>query len=228
MKRILALLMVLVLSVTVFAGCSDEKEEKSKEESAVSRVTGITVDVTIEDNLIYYANIEVENYGTIVVELDQKQAPLTVKNFVSLAKSGFYDGLTFHRIIKNFMIQGGDPDGDGTGGSDQKIKGEFSSNGWNNTIKHERGVISMARSNDKNSANSQFFIMHKTSPHLDGDYAAFGYVLSGMEVVDGICNDAKPLDGNGTIAFSKQPVIKSVTITTAERPAEESSEISEG
>ena len=136
----------------------------------------------------YYADIEVENYGTITVKLYGQQAPITVNNFVNLAKSGFYDGLCFHRVIPGFMIQGGDPLGNGMGGSDEKIKGEFKANGVNNELKHERGVISMARSFDKNSASSQFFIMHKNAPHLDGSYAAFGRVVSGIEVVDEIAS----------------------------------------
>ncbi len=124
--------------------------------------------------------------GRITLELDENAAPETVKNFVGLAKSGFYDGLCFHRVIEGFMIQGGCPLGTGTGGSGSSIKGEFESNGFHNPLKHERGVISMARSQDKNSASSQFFIMHADAPHLDGDYAAFGRVVSGLEAVDAI------------------------------------------
>ncbi len=227
MKKLIALFLVLVLSLSVFVGCSDDNTDKSSENSKGPRPTGATVDVEIKNELLYYANIEIKDYGTIIVELDQWQAPITVENFVELAMSGFYDGLTFHRIISNFMIQGGDPDADGTGGSDKTIKGEFISNGVNNTIKHERGVISMARSQKNDSASSQFFIMHKTSPHLDGSYAAFGYVTEGMEIVDKICASAKPLDSNGTIAFSKQPVITKITITTKDRPMESSEEDSE-
>ena len=159
------------------------------------------------------AVIDVKDYGTITVELYPDIAPITVENFVTLAKKGFYDGLTFHRIIKGFMIQGGDPLGNGTGGSDKTIKGEFSGNGVNNPLKHTRGVISMARSSDPNSASSQFFIMHEDAPHLDGQYAAFGKVTEGMEVVDKIAKDAKPIDNNGTIPSSKQPVINSIKIT---------------
>ncbi|MBP3273059.1 MAG: peptidylprolyl isomerase [Ruminococcus sp.] len=130
--------------------------------------------------------IEMANGGKIKLELYPEQAPITVANFEKLVKEGFYDGLIFHRVIKNFMIQGGDPEGTGMGGSKEKIKGEFLANGVNNTIKHERGVISMARSAMPDSASSQFFIVHKTSPHLDGQYAAFGRVVEGMEVVDEI------------------------------------------
>ena len=132
------------------------------------------------------AQIEMENGKKITLELYPEAAPITVENFVSLVKSGFYNGLGFHRIISGFMIQGGDPLGTGTGGSKNKIKGEFLANGVNNPIKHTRGVLSMARSMDPNSASSQFFIMHKDAPHLDREYAAFGKVTEGMEVVDQI------------------------------------------
>ncbi len=159
-----------------------------------------------------YADITVADYGTITVELDGSSAPETVENFVSLAESGFYDGLTFHRIMEGFMIQGGDPNGDGTGGSDQTITGEFTSNGVDNQLSHTRGAISMARSNDYNSASSQFFIVHEDSQFLDGEYAVFGYVTEGMEVVDQICEDANPIDNNGTIPANEQPVITSVSI----------------
>lgn len=167
----------------------------------------------------YTAKIEVENYGTITVELYHDIAPVTVDNFVKLAKSGFYDGLTFHRIMEGFMIQGGDPLGNGRGGNTDEygnkitIKGEFKSNGVNNTLSHKRGVISMARSADSyNSASSQFFIMQQDATYLDGEYAAFGQVISGMDVVDKICADANPVDGNGTIPSEKQPKIISITI----------------
>lgn len=130
--------------------------------------------------------IEMENGGIIKLELYPEHAPITVANFEKLVKEGFYDGLIFHRVIKDFMIQGGDPEGTGMGGAKEKIKGEFARNGVNNPIKHTRGVISMARSMMPDSASSQFFIMHKDAPHLDGSYAAFGKVIEGMEVVDAI------------------------------------------
>ncbi|MDO5328517.1 MAG: peptidylprolyl isomerase [Coriobacteriia bacterium] len=158
------------------------------------------------------AEIVIKNYGTIVVGLDANQAPKTVENFKKLANQGFYNGLTFHRIIKDFMMQGGDPKGDGTGGSPDKVKGEFSSNGINNTLAHTRGAISMARSQSNDSGSSQFFIMQKTNSSLDGQYACFGYVQSGIEIVDKICNEAKPSDNNGTIPKANQPIIQSITI----------------
>ena len=132
--------------------------------------------------------IEMENGGIIKLDLDATAAPKTVANFEKLVKDGFYDGLTFHRIIPGFMIQGGDPLGNGMGGAEEKIVGEFAANGHKNPIKHTRGVISMARAYDPNSASSQFFIMHKDAPHLDGQYAAFGKVSEGMEVVDEIAS----------------------------------------
>ncbi|MCR5309640.1 MAG: peptidylprolyl isomerase [Bacilli bacterium] len=134
------------------------------------------------------AIIDIKDYGTIKVELNPKEAPITVANFVKLAKSRFYNGLTFHRVIKGFMIQGGCPKGNGTGGPGYTIKGEFSSNGVPNTISHKRGVISMARAYDPNSAGSQFFIMHKDGNFLDGQYAAFGETVEGIEVVDKVAS----------------------------------------
>ena len=133
-------------------------------------------------------------------------------NFIQLAEDGFYDGLTFHRIISGFMIQGGDPLGDGTGGSDEEIKGEFAQNGVENDISHDRGVISMARSNDPDSASSQFFIVHEDSQFLDGSYAAFGHVTDGIEIVDEICEDTPVQDGDGTVDPDDQPVITSVKV----------------
>lgn len=158
----------------------------------------------------HHATIEVEGYGAIKLELDADVAPVTVANFAKLAGEGFYDGMTFHRIIEGFMVQGGDPNGNGTGGSDEKIVGEFSDNGHPNSISHVRGTISMARSQAYNSASSQFFIMQADTPSLDGQYAAFGHVTEGMDVVDAMCEAARPTDNNGTIAAADQPRIASV------------------
>lgn len=152
--------------------------------------------------------IEVKGFGTIMVELDKEAAPKTVENFEKLVSEGFYDGLTFHRIIKGFMIQGGDPKGIGTGDSKVKIPGEFKSNGWDNPISHKRGVISMARAQNPNSASCQFFIVHEDSEFLDGDYAAFGHVTEGMDVVDAIASvDTYPND-----MPCKKVVIKKISI----------------
>ena len=157
--------------------------------------------------------ISIKDYGKMELELDANTAPITVTNFISLIEDKFYDGLTMHRIIDGFMIQGGDPLGDGTGGSSNKIKGEFSSNGVENNISHVRGVISMARSNDMDSASSQFFIVHQDSSHLDGNYAAFGKVTSGIEVVDKIVESVSKLgDNNGLIPKEKQPIIEYIKV----------------
>ena len=162
---------------------------------------------------VRHAEITVRDYGTIKLELDEGTAPITVANFIKLAKDGFYDGLTFHRIMDGFMIQGGDPLGNGTGGAKDTIKGEFSKNGVMNPISHVKGVISMARSNAPDSASSQFFITVADSTFLDGSYAAFGRVTEGMEVAEQIAKDAKPVDNNGTILPEQQPVIESIVIT---------------
>ncbi len=156
--------------------------------------------------------IKIKDYGTISVELDADVAPITVTNFVKLVKEGFYDGLTFHRIISGFMIQGGDPLGNGTGGSEQTIKGEFAANGVENGLSHTRGTISMARSQDYNSASSQFFIMHEDNAGLDGQYAAFGTVTEGIEIVDKICEDTQVEDNNGTVLAENQPKIESIKV----------------
>ena len=213
MKKTLTLLLAVCLLLTVTA-CGTQGTATSQTD--VTTLTGEDAYTSqfelLYENLTYYVDMEIADYGTVTVQLDQSAAPITASNFVALAESGFYDGLTFHRIISGFMVQGGDPKGNGTGGSDTKIKGEFAANGWDNPIKHARGVISMARSKAYDSASSQFFIMHADAPHLDGGYAAFGYVTEGMEVVDAVCEAAKPVDNNGSIAKENQPVITSVTV----------------
>ena len=197
-KKILALMMASVLLLGLLSGCGKKEDDVSEAE--------------VTEAETYFADIEIADYGTITVELDAKAAPITVENFVTLAKDGFYDGLTFHRIIYGFMMQGGDPNGNGTGGSENKITGEFSANGVENPLSHTRGAISMARAQDPNSASSQFFIVHADSEFLDGQYAAFGYVIEGIEIVDAICEDAMPVDSNGSMLPADQPVITSVTI----------------
>lgn len=159
-----------------------------------------------------FADIDIEGYGTVTVELDREAAPKTVENFVKLADEGFYDGLTFHRIMEGFMMQGGDPTGTGMGGSEENVAGEFADNGYDNPISHVRGTISMARSNNPDSASSQFFIVQEDSTFLDGAYAGFGTVTDGMDIVDAICEAAQPIDDNGTIRAEEQPVITTVTI----------------
>lgn len=193
------------------------EEESSSESSEDSTAEESTEPVVPVEGLkaTHEAAIEIENYGTIKLDLYEEAAPITVKNFVELAQSGFYNGLTFHRIMKGFMMQGGDPTGSSKGGSGQTIKGEFSQNGWDNPISHLRGTISMARpAGNMDGASSQFFIVHKDNTQsLDGLYASFGRVTEGIEIVDKICNEAQPTDNNGTIEKSQQPVIKSITVT---------------
>ena len=196
MKKWMTIFFVL-LTVVSLVGCSSSKTtEKTKKTK------------TLKGN--YQVEIKIKDYGTIYAEIDADTAPITVTNFVNLCKNHFYDGLTFHRIIKDFMIQGGDPNGDGTGGSEETIKGEFSDNGVENPLKHTRGALSMARSQDNDSASSQFFIVQKTASHLDGQYAVFGYVYEGMDIVDKICDDVQVEDNNGTVAKENQPVIESI------------------
>lgn len=193
MKKI-GYLLIVVLTCFLITGCGSDGDDKM--------LSGkINAEINIKD------------YGVIKLELDADSAPITVTNFVNLVNDKFYDGLTFHRIIDGFMIQGGDPLGNGTGGSDKTIKGEFKNNGVENNISHTRGTISMARSQANDSASSQFFIVQSDSTFLDGSYAGFGHVTSGMEIVDKICKDTKTEDDNGTIEKENQPVIESIKIT---------------
>lgn len=193
MKKI-GYLLIVVLTCFLITGCSSDGDDKM--------LSGkINAEINIKD------------YGVIKLELDADSAPITVTNFVNLVNDKFYDGLTFHRIIDGFMIQGGDPLGNGTGGSEKTIKGEFKNNGVENNISHTRSTISMARSQANDSASSQFFIVQSDSTFLDGSYAGFGHVTSGMEIVDKICKDTKTEDDNGTVKKENQPVIESIKIT---------------
>ncbi len=156
--------------------------------------------------------IKIKDYGTIVVEMDRKNAPITVDNFINLVNNKFYDGLVFHRIMSGFMIQGGAPSDNSNLALVKNIKGEFKKNGVTNNISHTRGVISMARANDMNSASTQFFIVHKDSTFLDGNYAGFGYVVSGMDVVDKICENVIVTDDNGSVKEGMEPIIESIRV----------------
>lgn len=187
MKKLISIFLVIIIALT--AGCGK------------SGTSGK-----------HQAEIDIKDYGIIKVELDADAAPISVANFMELADSGFYDGLTFHRIISGFMIQGGDPLGTGIGGSEKTIKGEFSTNGVKNPLPHTRGAISMARSQANDSASSQFFIVHEDSVFLDGSYACFGYVTEGMDIVDKICEDTQVQDTNGTVLKANQPIITSIKI----------------
>ena len=204
--------------VAVAVGCSGDPvspsqgDDAATEQASTADITSVSEDDPYATG-IHHAAIEVEGYGTIEVALNANVAPITVSNFCHLAEEGFYDGLTFHRVVPGFMIQGGDPEGNGTGGSDQTIKGEFEDNGVENNIPHTRGTISMARSSDYDSASSQFFIMQETTDSLDGQYAAFGTVTSGMEVVDAICEGVTIADEqSGLVTADTQPVIASITL----------------
>lgn len=215
----LVVILAVILIVTVLSGRKNGTYTTSGNSGASAAVQatdpltmrtgdGATLDTAVATHI---AVIEIEDYGTITLELYGNSAPVTVENFVALAESGFYNGLTFHRIVEGFMMQGGAPNADSP--TVTAIVGEFASNGFENNLLHKRGVISMARSSVMNSASSQFFIMHADKPHLNGDYAAFGIVTEGIEVVDAICEAAQPTDGNGSIAEKAQPVITSITIT---------------
>lgn len=205
MKKLLAVCAaaVLLLSLAACGKTDTDTITDSKADKPAAETAGVGT---------HHAEIDIQDYGTITVELDGDAAPITVQNFMDLANDGFYDGLTFHRIIAGFMMQGGDPNGNGTGGSENTIKGEFSSNGVENTLSHTRGAISMARSQNPDSASSQFFICHADSTFLDGQYACFGYVTKGMDVVDEICDNTPVEDDNGTVKTENQPVIESIKI----------------
>lgn len=220
---------IMIIAMGIYAVVNNNKKDEEKRKNTNEESNSISGNIeknqvgntqtnneSGENNMYstgkHHAKIVVKNYGTIALELDADVAPITVENFANLVNEGFYNGLTFHRIISGFMIQGGDPLGNGTGGSSKTIKGEFASNGVKNSISHVRGTISMARSSMPNSASSQFFIVHKDSTFLDGQYAAFGTVTSGMDVVDKICAETAVEDDNGTVAKNNQPVIEKITM----------------
>lgn len=219
MKRLISIILMAALLSLCLTGCGDTRENANKstakttkkESFAEKKDAGTSNSQYLTGK--HHAEIEIAEYGKLELELDADVAPITVTNFVNLAKKGFYNGLTFHRIMSGFMIQGGDPNGDGTGGSEETIKGEFKSNGIENTMSHKRGVISMARTqNDPDSASSQFFIVQADSDFLDGDYAAFGKVTAGMDIVDKICQSVQPIDNNGTVPADQQPKITAIKV----------------
>ena len=214
MKKIF-LSLLLVLSLVTLSSCikiNNKTTENVDSKKSVEETTKSSNESIVKGDNAVNVEISVKDYGKIRLAIYKDVAPITSDNFINLVNSGFYNGLTFHRIIKGFMIQGGDPLGNGTGGSDQNIKGEFAANGVQNNLSHKRGVISMARSNNPDSASSQFFIMHEDGEFLDGNYAAFGEVTSGIEVVDAICEKVKPIDGDGTVPKEDQPVIEYIKV----------------
>lgn len=226
-KEVIITILVAILLIAGMVGYALYNNQKTKkpnnnenktENTVVSdKKENTVVDENKEKNKVYskgkhHAEIVIKDYGTIALELDADVAPITVENFAQLVNEGFYNGLTFHRIISGFMIQGGDPQGTGMGGSDKEIKGEFAANGVKNSISHTRGVISMARATAYDSASSQFFIVHQDSKFLDGNYAGFGRVTSGIEIVDKICADTKVEDNNGTVLKANQPIIEKITM----------------
>ena len=209
MKKRLGIIFLAAVTALALCACGGKKEEASSSSASASPVS--VPEGTFEQ--VRHAEITIKDYGTIKLELDEGTAPITVANFIKLAQEGFYDGLTFHRIMDGFMIQGGDPEGNGYGGSPDTIKGEFADNGVDNPISHVAGIISMARSKAYDSASSQFFITVADSTFLDGSYAAFGRVTEGLEIAQQIAKDANPTDNNGTIRPEEQPVIEKIVIT---------------
>lgn len=219
MKRLISIILMAALLSLCLTGCGDTRENADKSTAKTTKKESFAekkdADTSNSQYLTgkHHAEIVIAEYGKLELELDADVAPITVTNFVNLVKKGFYNGLTFHRIMSGFMIQGGDPNGDGTGGSEETIKGEFKSNGVENTMSHKRGVISMARTqNDPDSASSQFFIVQADSDFLDGDYAAFGKVTAGMDLVDKICQSVQPIDNNGTVPADQQPKITAIKV----------------
>lgn len=200
MKKVICSFLCLLLIFTGFTACNSDKNN-DEGNSVANTASGL-----------HHVEMVIKDYGTVKLELNADEAPITVENFLSLAESGFYDGVPFHRLDKDFVLQGGDPDGDGMGGSEKTIKGEFEINGVKNNIKHKRGVISMARTAyDYDSASSQFFICldDATAGILDGQYAAFGYITDGMDVIDEICNTTPESD---SLPKAEQPVIETIKV----------------
>ena len=222
MKKVLALVLIMGLALTLLVACNGDEEDAAndtaQENNATQEAPATPLEFPAEEPADLWegemtkVKIEIEDYGYIIVELNKDAAPITAENFLKLVNEGFYDGVGFHRIIEGFMIQGGDPEGTGGGGSGENIKGEFTANGVMNPIQHVRGVISMARAQPFNSASSQFFIVHQDSTFLDGDYAAFGRVVEGMDVVDKIATTVPAEPGSGAVDPANHPRMTRVTV----------------
>jgi len=216
---LVGLALVMMVVPFMLTGCGQNNAETEAPSSAAATAVDQDQEAASEflppdevEGTMRKVQIDIQDYGTVMLELNETVAPISVANFIELAESGFYDGLTFHRIIDGFMIQGGCPEGTGTGGSDKNIKGEFIANGVANPISHVRGAVSMARSQHPDSASSQFFIVHENSTFLDGEYAGFGRVTEGMEFVDKIAKETPVTDNNGTVKDGAQPIITKVTV----------------
>ncbi|MCL2379177.1 MAG: peptidylprolyl isomerase [Coriobacteriia bacterium] len=212
MKKVFSLVLILGLAMVLLAACGGDAEPETPEIPPTPTSETAVEPADLWEGDMTKVKIEIEDYGDIILELNESVAPITVENFLGLVNDGFYDGLTFHRIIDGFMIQGGDPEGTGMGGSGTNITGEFAANGVDNPITHVRGVISMARSQDFDSASSQFFIVHQDSNFLDREYAGFGRVVEGIEVVDAIAENTPVIDGNGGVLAEDKPVITRITV----------------
>ena len=233
MKKKIVKILFLLLVVMSLVGCQEKEEEKEMKEESKTQVKEIieqNEDGTIKKGILEgykfteteeqtdRVKLEMENGDIMLIVLSNSDAPITIANFKKLVNEKFYDGLTFHRVMSGFMIQGGDPNGDGTGGSDEEITGEFALNGVTNNMKHTKGVISMARAKNPNSASSQFFIMHDTASSLDGSYAAFGRVFAGLEIVDKIASVKVEDNGYGEKSRPvKRQVIKTIRFIAIEK-----------
>ena len=226
MKRFSAVLALTLAFLLLFAACAPQKSESTseKENAAQEGSEETAFEYNFEDGTVlsgkHYVEMDVVDYGTVTIEIDADAAPITATNFLRLVDLGFYDGLTFHRIISGFMAQGGDGSQTDRAGEATTIVGEFAANGYDNPISHTRGTISMARTNVFNSASSQFFIMHQDYTGLDGGYAAFGHVIDGIEVIDAMCDAADPNAPNGMLNPEDQPVINYIKILGTKNPLE--------
>lgn len=223
-RKLLCVILCIVMALFTLAACGDSGGKTADQGTGTTEESGQNQnnlyaseelrEFSSEELLSgkHHVQMEIQDHGTVTLELDADQAPISVTNFIELAKDGLYNGLTFHRIIEGAFAQGGDPNGNGTGSPGYRIKGEFAANGVENTLSHTRGAISMARTSDYDGGGCQFFIMDSDYTAFDGQYACFGYVTDGMDVIDEICTMIPAIDSNGTITQENQPVITSVNV----------------